>query len=54
MNNFETIANIAVPKGENRVPAEQWLRLNGLELPAMQRRCLHGPDWRRDVAVCSR
>ena len=42
MFNFENIQSIAVPKGENRIKAEQWLVENGLELPEMSARCLHG------------
>lgn len=42
MISFETINNIAVPKGENRRAAEQWLTANGLQVPEMPRRCLHG------------
>lgn len=41
MINFETINNIAVPKGENRLAAERWLAANGLQIPEMPRRCLH-------------
>jgi hypothetical protein len=45
MINFETINNIAVPKGENRLAAEQWLTANGLAIPDMPARCLHGTNW---------
>jgi hypothetical protein len=41
MYNFETIQTVAVPKGENRQAAEQWLCANGLEVPELPVRCLH-------------
>ncbi len=36
---FETIT---IPKGENKVAAETWLRDAGLPTPDLSARCLHG------------
>lgn len=41
MKNFETIKSVAIPKGENREPAEEWLIEQGVEIPDIDRRCLH-------------
>lgn len=53
MFDFETIQSIAIPKGENRDIAEQWLRDNGLNLPDIPARCLHDEGKRDCPAVCS-
>lgn len=41
MKTFETIQDIACPKGENRQPAENWMRQNGFVVPTVRKRCLH-------------
>lgn len=45
MKNGELLNTIAVPKGENRTLAEQWLRDQGLVLPQIPKRCLHDCMW---------
>ena len=41
MNNLETVVNIAIPKGNNRSLAQQWLRTNRYNDPAFTGSCLH-------------
>ena len=41
MKNFELVNSIAIPKGENRKKAEEWLRERGVWIPERDARCLH-------------
>lgn len=41
MNYLENVASIALPKGENKQVALNWLENNGLKIPECPARCLH-------------
>lgn len=44
MKNLEQVNAILMPKGDNRSPAEQWLRDQGVVVPEISRRCLHSDN----------